>query len=140
MEPRFCGPDNSSRSSRTLPNGKAREDKGMGVKFWHVGDVIRKLREQHDLSATALSSTSGVSRSVIVELESLGPEVEQVSPTQWQALDRLAVAFGLGNGVSLYKLIPEASTPRHRPGPVPAAAPSSRVVPFDRPRTTKRSG
>ena len=111
----------------------------MGVKFWHVGDVIRKLREQHDLSATALSSTSGVSRSVIVELESLGPEVEQVTPTQWQALDRLAVAFGLGNGASLYKLIPEASTPRDRPGPIPAAAPSSRVVPFDRPRTTKRS-
>ncbi len=122
------------------PTERLGKTKGMGVKFWHVGDVIRKLREQHDLSATALSSTSGVSRSVIVELESLGPEVEQVTPTQWQALDRLAVAFGLGNGASLYKLIPEASTPRHRPGPIPAAAPSSRVVPFDRPRTTKRSG
>lgn len=116
----------------------------MGVKFWHVGDVIRKLREQHDLSATALSNTSGVSRDVIVELESLGPEVEQVTPEQWQALDRLAVAFGLGNGASLYKLIPETSTPRRRPGPVPAAGAtgtgSGRVVPFDRPRTTKRSG
>ena len=116
----------------------------MGVKFWHVGDVIRKLREQHDLSATALSDTSGVSRAVIVELESLGPEVEQVTPTQWQALDRLAVAFGLGNGASLYKLISEASTPRRRPGPVPAAATtgtaSSRVVPFDRKRTSKQSG
>ena len=41
----------------------------MGVKFWHVGDVIRKLREQHDLSATALSETSGVSRAVIVDLD-----------------------------------------------------------------------
>ena len=116
----------------------------MGVKFWHVGDVIRKLREQHDLSATALSETSGVSRAVIVDLESLGPEVEEVTPTQWQALDRLAVAFGLGNGASLYKLIPEASAPRRRPGPVPAATAtataSSRVVPFDRSRTTKRSG
>ena len=116
----------------------------MGVKFWHVGDVIRKLREQHDLSATALSDASGASRAVIVELESLGHEVEQVTPTQWQALDRLAVAFGLGNGASLYKLIPEASTPRRRPGPVPAAAStataSSRVVPFDRKRTSKQSG
>ena len=116
----------------------------MGVKFWHVGDVIRKLREQHDLSATALSEASGVRRAVIVDLESLGPEVEEVTATQWQALDRLAVSFGLGNGASLYKLIPEASAPRRRPGPVPAAAvtatASSRVVPFDRSRTTKRSG
>jgi transcriptional regulator with XRE-family HTH domain len=106
----------------------------MGVRFWHVGDVIRKLRDQHGLSATTLAQTAGVSRSEVVELESLGPEVEQATPAQWQALDRLAVAFGLGNGASLYKLIPETSAPRRRPGPIPVATTSSRVVPFDRRR------
>ena len=106
----------------------------MGVSFWHVGDVIRKLREQHGLSPTALARTAGVNRTVVIELERSGPEVEQVTPEQWEALDRLAVAFGLGNGASLYKLIPETSLPRRRPGPIPAGSASSRVVPFDRRR------
>ena len=111
----------------------------MGVRFWHVGDVIRKLREQHGLSVAALAKTAGVSRSVVLDLEQRGPEVEQVTPVEWQVLDRLAVAFGLGNGASLYKLIPETSAPRRRPGPAPAANAPNRVVPFDR-RTTSSSG
>ena len=73
-------------------------------------------------------------RSVIVELERVGPEVEHVTPAEWQALDRIAEEFGLGNGASLYKLIPETPAPRRRSRPVPVGTGSSRVVPFDRRR------
>ncbi len=103
----------------------------MVLRPWHVGDVIRKLREQHDLTKAGLAKMADVKTAVITALERGGPEVEDVTPTQWRALDRIATAFGLRNGASLYKLIPDAPAPRRRKTdqhPKPAAA--SRVIPF----------
>ena len=80
----------------------------MVVRSWHVGDVIRKLREQHALTATSLARKAGLQRSVILSLERRGPEIEGITPSQWRALDRVAAALGLANGASLYKQIPRA--------------------------------
>ena len=109
----------------------------MGVKLWHVGDVIRKLREEHALTEAALARASGVSRRQIVDLENRGPNVERVTPLEWQTLDRVAAALGLSNGASLYKLIPPPGTasPRHRPAS--AGKPASRVLSFER-RASRR--
>ena len=103
----------------------------MLVRSWHVGDVIRKLREQHGHTATALASKAGIKRSVLLNLERHGPEVEGTTPEQWQVLDRLAAVFGLTNGASLYKLVPEAAEPRKPKGPA-ALNSKSRVLPFTR--------
>ena len=97
----------------------------MGVRFWHVGDVLRKLREQHGLSPAALARISGVSRAIVVDLERRGPGLEAVSPLQWVALDQLAVTFGVRNGAALYKLVPD--TPAEN-----AQKTRPRVVPFAR--------
>lgn len=80
----------------------------MVVRSWHVGDVIRKLREQHALTATSLARKAGLQRSVVLSLERQGPEIEGITPSQWRALDRVAAALGLANGASLYKQIPKA--------------------------------
>ena len=105
----------------------------MVLRPWHVGDVIRKLREQHDLTASALAKAAKVRTAVITALERGGPEVEDVTPTQWRALDRIAATFGLRNGSSLYKLIPEGRSPRRRKADrLPIDVPSSRVIPFAR--------
>ena len=84
----------------------------MVVRSWHVGDVIRKLREQHGLTATSLARKAGVQRSVVLSLERQGPEIEGITPPQWRALDRVAAVFGLTNGASLYKQVPEAADVR----------------------------
>ena len=113
------------KASRTLTPYAGRDNFPMSVRFWHVGDVLRKLREQHGLSSAALSRVSGVSRSTLVDLEQRGPGLEAVSPLQWVALDQLAVTFGFGNGAALYKLVPD--TPGQN-----ARETRPRVVPFGR--------
>ena len=103
----------------------------MVLKPWHVGDVIRKLRDEHELTTTVLAKTAGINRAVISALERGGPQVEDVTPTQWRALDRIATTFGLRNGASLYKLIPNAPSPRRRKGDSrPPESVASRVIPF----------
>ena len=83
----------------------------MLLRPWHVGDVIRKLREQHDLTTAALAKTADVKTAVIKALERGGPEVEDVTPTQWCAL------------------IPEAPSPRLRKSDRnPVKVPSSRMI------------
>ena len=102
----------------------------MVIRSWHVGDVIRKLRDQEGLSATALARKAGVTQSVILGLERHGPEVEGATPAQWRVLDRIAAVFGLTNGAALYKLVPEPADPEHPPGSVAASQSISRVLPF----------
>ena len=104
----------------------------MVVRSWHVGDVIRKMREQDGLTATSLASKAGVKRSVLLRLERHGPEVEGMTRHQWQVLDRLAAALGLANGATLYKLVPEAVDPTRPRRSVAATDPKSRVLPFTR--------
>ena len=111
--------------ARTLSPCAGQNDRSMGVRFWHVGDVLRKLREQHGLSLSALARISGVSRSILADLEQRGPGLEAVSPLQWVALDQLAVTFGFGNGAALYRLVPDT------PGQS-ARETRPRVVPFAR--------
>ena len=103
----------------------------MVVRSWHIGDVIRKLREQHGLTATSLAQKAGVQRSVVLSLERQGPEIEGITPSQWRALDRVAAVFGLTNGASLYKQIPEVADIDTRTGPT-ASRPASRVLKFTR--------
>ena len=79
----------------------------MVLKLYRVGDIIRKLREHKGLTVTALASKAGVKPSLVLNLERHGAEVEGITPLQWRALDRLAEVFGLRNGASFYKLVPE---------------------------------
>jgi transcriptional regulator with XRE-family HTH domain len=106
----------------------------MVVRMWHVGDVIRKMREQNKLTATSLATRAGVKRSVVLKLERDGPEVEGMTPHGWQVLDRLAAVLGLANGAALYKLVPEAVDPSRPRGSVAAANAGNRVLPFSRKR------
>jgi len=104
----------------------------MVVRSWHVGDVIRKLREQHRLTATSLAGKAGAHRSVVLALERQGPEIEGITPSQWRALDRVAAVFGLANGAALYKQIPEASDLPAVKSPNAAGAKAGRVLKFTR--------
>lgn len=78
------------------------------VKSWHLGDVIRKIREQQGFTAISLARKAGVDVSDVLLLEQQGPEVEHVSVAQWGVLDRIASVFGVPNGATLYRQIPEA--------------------------------
>lgn len=99
----------------------------------HVGDVIRKLREEHKLTLSALARTAEVRTDVITTLESGTRDLEDVTSTEWLALDRIATTFDLRNGASLFKLIPEASSRQRRKSPrCPVEVSSSRVIPFAR--------
>ena len=101
----------------------------MVVRSWHVGDVIRKLREQHALTTTSLARKAGLQRSVVLSLERQGLEIEGITPSQWRALDRVAAVLGLANGASLYKQIPNAvDLTRGTPGTAGKA--STRVLRF----------
>ncbi len=104
----------------------------MVVNFWHVGDVIRKLREQRGLTASTLARKTGVSRTIVLGLERCGPEVEDVTPAEWRALDRLAEVFGHNNGGALYKLIPDTKAPRRRSGDRRVVRDTNRVLQFAR--------
>ena len=104
----------------------------MAVRSWHVGDVIRKLRQQHGLTATSLAQKAGVPRSVVVSLERQGPEIEGITPSQWRALDRVAAVLGLTNGASLYKHIPEVADLGKSTGPNTSDRTASRVLKFTR--------
>lgn len=73
----------------------------------HIGEVIRRLRRRRGWTAASLARSAQVSGTLVASLEHRGPEVEHVTPTEWGALDRLAVALGLKNGASLYKLLPD---------------------------------
>ena len=121
MKHHFRGPDTSLGNT-----------KGMVVSFWHVGDVVRKLREQHGLTASSLARKAGISRTVVLGLERCGPEVEDVTPAEWRALDRLAEAFGLNNGAALYKLIPDTKAPRRRSGDLQVEQDTNTVLRFAR--------
>ena len=99
------------------------------VRSWHLGDVIRKIREQQDLTAVSLARKAGVDVSDVLLLEQQGPEVEHVSVAQWGVLDRIASVFGVPNGATLYRQIPEAKNQ------LPSAAPredlaSHHLLPF----------
>ena len=78
------------------------------VNPWHLGDVIRKIREQQGFTAISLARKAGVDVSDVLLLEQQGPEVEHVSVAQWGVLDRIASVFGVPNGDTLYRQIPEA--------------------------------
>lgn len=79
----------------------------MGVRSPHVGDVIRSLRERRGLSTASLARTADVNGTLVAGLEHRGPEIEQVTPSEWQALDRVAVTLGFRNGASLFRLVAE---------------------------------
>ena len=106
----------------------------MVVRSWHVGDVIRKLREQEGLTATSLARQAGVKRAVVLKLERRGPEVEGIAPHEWEVLDRLAAVLGLKNGAALFKLVPEAVDPMRPRRGVAGARVGDRVLPFTRRR------
>ena len=80
------------------------------VRSWHLGDVIRKIREQQGFTAASLAHKAGVTPSDVLLLEQQGPEVEHVSAAQWEILDRIASVFGVPNGAALYRKIPETKT------------------------------
>ena len=106
----------------------------MVVRSWHVGDVIRKMREQNGLTATSLAHQAGVKRAVVLKLERRGPEVERMAPHEWEVLDRLAAVLGLANGAALYKIVPEAVDPTRPHGGVAGTSVGNRVLPFTRRR------
>lgn len=92
------------------------------VRSWHLGDVIRKIREQQGFTVASLAHKAGVIPSDVLLLEQQGPEVEHVSAAQWQVLDRIASVFGVPNGAALYRTIPEA------PSPLPAVPPNNNLA------------
>ena len=49
------------------------------VNSWHLGDVIRKIREQQGFTTISLARKAGVDVSDVLLLEQQGPEVEHVS-------------------------------------------------------------
>ena len=105
----------------------------MVLRPWHVGDVIRKLREEHKLTLSALARTAEVRTAVITALERGTRDLEDVTSTEWLALDRIATTFGLRNGAALFKLIPETpSRQRRKSSRRPVEVSSSRVIPFAR--------
>ena len=104
----------------------------MAVRSWHVGDVIRKLREQHGLTATSLAQKAGVQRSEVLSLEARGPQIEGITPSQWRVLDRVAAVLGLANGASLYKHVPEVADIDERIGSNARDRAASRVLKFPR--------
>jgi transcriptional regulator with XRE-family HTH domain len=82
------------------------------VKSWHLGDVIRKIREQQGFTTVSLAHKAGVAPSDVLLLEHQGPEIEHVSAAQWSVLDRIASVFGVPNGATLYRQIPGTRHPR----------------------------
>ncbi|HXH05450.1 MAG TPA: helix-turn-helix transcriptional regulator, partial [Vicinamibacterales bacterium] len=65
---------------------------------WHVGDVVRKLREHRRWTQSRLAQAAGLNRSTVVKIEEGG----NVQRTTLEA-----VARGLGVSVAdLYRLLP----------------------------------
>ena len=79
----------------------------MLVRCCRVGDVIRKLREERGPTAMSLTQKVRVPRSMVVSLERQGPEIEDITPSQWCALDLIAAVVGLKNRASPYKYVLE---------------------------------
>jgi len=104
----------------------------MALRSWHVGDVIRRLREQRSLTTSSLAQKAGVQRSLVLSLETQGPEIEGITPSQWLALDRVATVLRLPNGASLYKRVPEPANFDQNSDSCSNAPTASRVLKFPR--------
>lgn len=86
---------------RLSPNLRQLLSLALGVQLeWHVGDVVRKLREQRRWTQPKLAAASGVNKGTIVNVEEGGnPKIETLTK----------VAGGLGLTIAqLYALIPTA--------------------------------
>lgn len=69
---------------------------------WHVGDVIRKLREQTGESQTALGVRSRTSRPTIQRIEVSGTDYSM------RTLEKIANALGYRSADALLRLVPPA--------------------------------
>lgn len=70
---------------------------------WHVGDVVRRLREDRDWKQAVLAEKAGVHLATVVRVES-GED------TKSRTIDKIARAFGL-NVSQLYGLVPSSQEP-----------------------------
>lgn len=73
---------------------------------WHIGDLVRKLREQEDWTQDELALQAGVSVASIRRMEK--GDLDQNRSTYTS----VAKAFGLTLAV-FYGLVPAAHEPRH---------------------------
>jgi len=91
--------------------GPARHVPSVFTVQWHVGDVVRKLRDSVGWTQTDLAGTAGVSVQIINRLE----KAHTHRPRR-TTLDRLGAPFSLG-AQELLDLVPTAphTTVRMRP-------------------------
>ena len=82
---------------------------------WHVGDVVRKMREGRDWTQDALADAAHVSKATVVRVEA-GRETKSLS------IRKIAKALGV-SVATLYGLVPsgkdpdvDADGPRRLPG------------------------
>lgn len=66
---------------------------------WHMGDVVRKLREQKRWTQTKLATMAGVNKATIVSVE------ENAPGTKRETYEKLGFAFGLTMG-AFFSLLP----------------------------------
>jgi len=88
---------------------------------WHVGDVVRKLREERGWTQQQLATKAGIGRPAVMK-------VEQDSPNQRQNnLARVGKALGYSEP-ELYALVPRRTViePREQSTPERVAERSSR--------------
>lgn len=77
---------------------------------WHLGDVVRKLRDAKGWSQTQLGKKAGgMNKNTIVRLENDGPLAVDT-----KTIDRVARALGLSIS-DLYGLVPLGKDPPARP-------------------------
>lgn len=66
---------------------------------WHMGDVVRKLREQRRWNQTRLATVAKVNKATVVSVE------ENAPGTKRETYEKLAKAFDLSLG-ELFSLLP----------------------------------
>lgn len=71
---------------------------------WHVGDVVRKLRESKRWNQARLAEVSGVNKGTIVSVEENGN-------VKRETLEKVAAGLGMSVG-DVYNLIPGSETQR----------------------------
>lgn len=96
---------------------------------WHIGDVVRKLREERRWNQTKLAQVAKVNKATVVRIEEGGN-------SKRETLEAVARALGVSLGV-LYSQVPGEETQRSTASAeiIPAHAVGSAGEPFrDQPK------
>jgi transcriptional regulator with XRE-family HTH domain len=87
---------------------------------WHVGDVVRKVREQHRLNQKRLADRSHLNKATIVAVEQNAPGIRR------ETYEAIARAFALSLG-ELFSMVPVPPSRSERAGPSSTDAPVTSI-------------